>query len=170
MRLLLPTNVASMKSMVENSVQMIRWSGWRVSWCPNRWRDRKQRIWLLWRPVLRRLLPRSVLRRLLSRLQLLPGRLWLASNPGTWGRPLLQTLRIWLAALGLLVSGPEPAAKRQPPHPSWIELSATLISYVCHVGRQRSRMERPYRAGRCDPWLKVKNRKHLAFSRIAEQF
>src|ERR1700730_18627534 len=81
----------------------------RVSWCPNGWRDREQRIWLLWRPVLRRLLPRPVLRRLLSRLQLLSGirRLWLASNPGTWGRPLLQTLRIRRTALGLLVSGPE---------------------------------------------------------------
>jgi bifunctional non-homologous end joining protein LigD len=28
--------------------------------------------------------------------------------------------------------------------------------------------ERPYRAGRCDHWLKVK--KHPAFTRVAEQF
>jgi bifunctional non-homologous end joining protein LigD len=30
--------------------------------------------------------------------------------------------------------------------------------------------ERPYRARRCDHWLKVKNRKHPAFTRVAEQF
>jgi bifunctional non-homologous end joining protein LigD len=30
--------------------------------------------------------------------------------------------------------------------------------------------ERPYRAGRCDHWHKVKNRKHPAFTRVADQF
>jgi bifunctional non-homologous end joining protein LigD len=30
--------------------------------------------------------------------------------------------------------------------------------------------ERPYRVGRCDHWQKVKNRKHPAFSRVADQF
>jgi hypothetical protein len=27
-----------------------------------------------------------------------------------------------------------------------------------------------YRAGRCDHWLKVKNQKHPAFSRVVDQF
>ncbi len=106
----LPTNVASMRSMVADSLIQVRWGGWRAgglrtqrfrrlglsglgSWRPNRWRDREQRRWLLWgRSVLRRLLPRlwrlSGLRRLLPRLQLLSGlrRLSLASNPRTRGR------------------------------------------------------------------------------------
>jgi ATP-dependent DNA ligase len=30
--------------------------------------------------------------------------------------------------------------------------------------------ERPYRGGRCDRWQKVKNRKHPAFTRVADQF
>ena len=30
--------------------------------------------------------------------------------------------------------------------------------------------ERPYRAGRCDHWQKVKNRKHPAFTHVADQF
>jgi bifunctional non-homologous end joining protein LigD len=30
--------------------------------------------------------------------------------------------------------------------------------------------ERVYRGGRCDHWIKVKNRKHPAYSRIADQF
>jgi hypothetical protein len=55
-----------------------------VSWCRNRWSDREQRIWLLWWPVLRRLLPR---------LQLLSGilspPLRPLGNPGTWGLRLL---------------------------------------------------------------------------------
>jgi hypothetical protein len=54
----LPTHVASMKSMVaDNSIQ-IRWGGWRISWCPNRRRDREQRIWRL---VRRRRLSRPVI-------------------------------------------------------------------------------------------------------------
>src|SRR5712671_827965 len=74
----------------------------RVGWRRNRWRDREQRLRLLWRTGLR--LWRTALRRLLP-LRLLSGicRLWLASNPRTRGRSLLQTLRIRRAALGLLV-------------------------------------------------------------------
>jgi bifunctional non-homologous end joining protein LigD len=34
-------------------------------------------------------------------------------------------------------------------------------------GRHR---ERTYRAGRSDHWIKVKNRKHPAFSRVNDQF
>jgi hypothetical protein len=30
--------------------------------------------------------------------------------------------------------------------------------------------ERAYRIGRCDHWVKVKNRKHPAYSRVADQF
>ena len=30
--------------------------------------------------------------------------------------------------------------------------------------------ERAYRVGRCDPWVKVKNRQHPAYSRVQDQF
>jgi ATP-dependent DNA ligase len=30
--------------------------------------------------------------------------------------------------------------------------------------------ERAYRGGRCDHWIKVKNRQHPAMSRVADQF
>jgi ATP-dependent DNA ligase len=32
------------------------------------------------------------------------------------------------------------------------------------------RSDRAYRAGRCTHWIKVKNRKHPAFSRVKDQF
>ena len=30
--------------------------------------------------------------------------------------------------------------------------------------------ERAYRVGRCDHWVKVKNRQHPAYSRVQDQF
>jgi bifunctional non-homologous end joining protein LigD len=30
--------------------------------------------------------------------------------------------------------------------------------------------ERAYRPGRCDHWIKVKNRRHPAYSRVQDQF
>src|SRR5712671_5168881 len=85
----------------------------RVGWRRNRWRDREQRLRLLWRTGLR--LWWTALRRLLP-LRLLSGicRLWLASNPRTRGRSLLQTLRIRLAALGLLVNSADPVRRSAP--------------------------------------------------------
>jgi ATP-dependent DNA ligase len=32
------------------------------------------------------------------------------------------------------------------------------------------RADRPYRAGRSKDWVKVKNRKHPAFSRVQDQY
>jgi ATP-dependent DNA ligase len=44
---------------------------------------------------------------------------------------------------------------------------------ICRMGLEglvSKHRERAYRGGRCDHWVKVKNRKHPAFSRVADQF
>jgi bifunctional non-homologous end joining protein LigD len=53
------------------------------------------------------------------------------------------------------------------------EIGPDLFDAACRMGLEglvSKHRERPYRAGRCDHWLKVKNRKHPAFSRVADQF
>jgi bifunctional non-homologous end joining protein LigD len=53
------------------------------------------------------------------------------------------------------------------------EIGPALFDAACRMGLEglvSKHRERPYRAGRCDHWLKVKNRKHPAFTRAAEQF
>ena len=44
---------------------------------------------------------------------------------------------------------------------------------ACRIGLEglvSKHRERVYRGGRCVHWIKVKNRKHPAYSRIADQF
>ena len=53
------------------------------------------------------------------------------------------------------------------------EIGPALFDAACRMGLEglvSKHRERPYRAGRCDHWLKVKNRKHSAFTRVADQF
>ena len=53
------------------------------------------------------------------------------------------------------------------------KIGPDLFDAACRMGLEglvSKHRERPYRAGRCDHWLKVKNRKHPAFSRVADQF
>jgi len=53
------------------------------------------------------------------------------------------------------------------------KIGPDLFDAACRMGLEdlvSKHRERPYRAGRCDHWLKVKNRKHPAFIRVAEQF
>ena len=46
-----------------------------------------------------------------------------------------------------------------------------LFDAVCRMGLDVSKhRERIYRPGRCDHWVKIKNRKHPAYSRVADQF
>jgi bifunctional non-homologous end joining protein LigD len=53
------------------------------------------------------------------------------------------------------------------------EIDPRLFPRACEFGLEgfvSKRRDRPYRAGRCDHWQKVKNRKHPAFTRVAESF
>jgi len=48
-----------------------------------------------------------------------------------------------------------------------------VFDHACRMGLEglvSKHRERTYRAGRCDQWVKVKNRKHPAFSRVQDQF
>ncbi|MEH2517448.1 bifunctional non-homologous end joining protein LigD [Bradyrhizobium sp. AZCC 1610] len=53
------------------------------------------------------------------------------------------------------------------------EIGPDLFQAACQMGLEglvSKHRERPYRAGRCDHWVKVKNRSHPATSRVADQF
>jgi bifunctional non-homologous end joining protein LigD len=53
------------------------------------------------------------------------------------------------------------------------EIGPALFDAACRMkldGIVSKHRERPYRVGRCDHWQKVKNRKHPAFTRVAESF
>jgi ATP-dependent DNA ligase len=53
------------------------------------------------------------------------------------------------------------------------KIGPVLFDAACHMGLEgivSKHRERPYRVGRCDHWHKVKNRKHPAFTRVADQF
>lgn len=53
------------------------------------------------------------------------------------------------------------------------EIGPDLFRKGCEFGLEgivSKHRERPYRAGRCDHWRKVKNRAHPAYSRVADQF
>jgi bifunctional non-homologous end joining protein LigD len=53
------------------------------------------------------------------------------------------------------------------------EIGPDLFQAACRMGLEglvSKHRERAYRGGRCDHWVKVKNRKHPAFSRVADQF
>jgi ATP-dependent DNA ligase len=52
------------------------------------------------------------------------------------------------------------------------EIGPALFDAACRMrleGIVSKHRERPYRVGRCDDWQKVKNRKHPAFTRVADQ-
>ncbi|MBR0802822.1 DNA ligase [Bradyrhizobium japonicum] len=51
------------------------------------------------------------------------------------------------------------------------EVGADLFEHACRLGLEgmvSKHRERGYRAGRCDHWIKMKNRKHPAFHRVAD--
>jgi bifunctional non-homologous end joining protein LigD len=53
------------------------------------------------------------------------------------------------------------------------EIGPDLFQAACSMGLEglvSKHRARTYRAGRCDHWVKVKNRRHPAFSRVADQF
>ena len=53
------------------------------------------------------------------------------------------------------------------------EIGADLFRAVCNFGLEglvSKRRDRPYRAGRSPDWIKVKNRKHPAMSRVMDTF
>jgi bifunctional non-homologous end joining protein LigD len=53
------------------------------------------------------------------------------------------------------------------------EIGPALFRHACLMGLEglvSKHRERAYRGGRCDQWVKVKNRKHPAFSRVQDQF
>ena len=53
------------------------------------------------------------------------------------------------------------------------EIGPDLFDAACQVGLEglvSKHRERAYRGGRCYHWVKVKNRKHPAYSRVADQF
>jgi bifunctional non-homologous end joining protein LigD len=53
------------------------------------------------------------------------------------------------------------------------EIGPELFEAACRMGLEglvSKHRERVYWPGRCDHWVKVKNRKHPAFSRVADQF
>jgi ATP-dependent DNA ligase len=53
------------------------------------------------------------------------------------------------------------------------KIGPDLFDAACRTGLEglvSKHRERPYRAGRCDHWQKVKNRKHPGFTRVADQF
>jgi bifunctional non-homologous end joining protein LigD len=51
------------------------------------------------------------------------------------------------------------------------EIGPELFGAACRMGLEglvSKHRDRVYRVGRCDHWIKVKNRKHPAFSRVAD--
>ena len=53
------------------------------------------------------------------------------------------------------------------------EIGPDLFRKACEFGLEglvSKRVDRPYRAGRSPDWIKVKNRKHPAMSRVMEAF
>ena len=53
------------------------------------------------------------------------------------------------------------------------EIGPDLFRHACLMGLEglvSKHRERAYRGGRCAHWVKVKNRAHPAFSRVADQF
>jgi bifunctional non-homologous end joining protein LigD len=53
------------------------------------------------------------------------------------------------------------------------EIGPDLFRHACKFGPEgmvSKRRDRPYRAGRSPNWIKVKNRKHPAMSRVADSF
>ena len=53
------------------------------------------------------------------------------------------------------------------------EIGPDLFRAACNMGLEgmvSKRSDRPYRAGRSKDWIKVKNRKHPALSRVMEAF
>ena len=53
------------------------------------------------------------------------------------------------------------------------EIGPDLFRHACMMGLEglvSKHRESPYRAGRSDRWIKVKNRQHPAFSRVTDQF
>ncbi|HWN77404.1 MAG TPA: hypothetical protein VNN81_05910 [Bradyrhizobium sp.] len=53
------------------------------------------------------------------------------------------------------------------------EIGADLFRAACNFGLEglvSKRRDRPYRAGRSPDWIKVKNRKHPAMSRVMDTF
>jgi bifunctional non-homologous end joining protein LigD len=53
------------------------------------------------------------------------------------------------------------------------EIGPDLFDAACDMGLEglvSKHRERAYRGGRCDHWVKVKNRRHPAFSRVQDQF
>jgi len=53
------------------------------------------------------------------------------------------------------------------------EIGPDLFRAACRMGLEgmvSKRADRPYRAGRCNHWIKVKNRKHPAYRRVQDQF
>jgi bifunctional non-homologous end joining protein LigD len=53
------------------------------------------------------------------------------------------------------------------------EIGPDLFRHACMMGLEglvSKLKDRPYRPGRTPHWVKVKNRKHPAFSRVLDQF
>ena len=53
------------------------------------------------------------------------------------------------------------------------EVGPDLFEAACRMGLEglvSKNRERAYRGGRCDHWIKVKNRQHPAMSRVQDQF
>jgi bifunctional non-homologous end joining protein LigD len=53
------------------------------------------------------------------------------------------------------------------------EIGPELFRAACDMGLEglvSKHKERPYSAGRCDHWIKVKNRTHPAFERVKDSF
>jgi hypothetical protein len=64
-------------------------------------------------------------------------------------------------------------ADRTGDRDAFLFLGADLFRKACEFGLEgmvSKRSDRAYRAGRCTHWIKVKNRKHPAFSRVKDQF
>jgi bifunctional non-homologous end joining protein LigD len=53
------------------------------------------------------------------------------------------------------------------------EIGPDLFDAACRMGLEglvSKHRERAYRGGRCNQWIKVKNRAHPAFARVRDQF
>ena len=53
------------------------------------------------------------------------------------------------------------------------EIGADLFRHACLMGLEglvSKHRDTPYRGGRFDRWVKVKNRRHPAFSRVTDAF
>lgn len=53
------------------------------------------------------------------------------------------------------------------------EIGPELFEAACRMGLEglvSKQSHRPYRAGRCAHWIKVKNRNHPAYTRVQDQF